>query len=155
SLPQSLTFPLVVFVTGYDQYALEAFEANALAYLLKPVEAERLAQVIDRAHRIQSYDSRREAEVRRIASFVQETPAPLRQPLRQIVGRKRDRYVLLSHEEVVFFRAEDGIVRAHTATENYWVNHQLSHLEACLPEELFFRAHRSAIVNLAKVKEMR
>jgi hypothetical protein len=58
-------------------------------------------------------------------------------------------------EEIIFFRADGGIVRAYTATDGYWVNYQLNYLEACLPEEMFFRAHRSAIVNMTKVKEMR
>lgn len=151
SLPEDVTPPLVIFTTGYDQHALAAFEANAVAYLLKPVEAERLAQVLDRAWRIHSFEPRRGAERQTLSSFIQNTPSPLR----QVVGRKRDRFFLLSHEEIIFFRADDGIVRAYTAIEGYWVNYQLSYLDACLPEEIFFRAHRSAIVNLTKVKEMR
>lgn len=152
SLPASASPPLVVFVTGYDEHALAAFEAHALAYLLKPVETDRLARVIDRAHRIHGFDAHREAEGRELAAFVQQTPVP---SLRQIVGRKRDRFVLLAREEIVFFRAEDGLVRAHTATDAYWVNYPLNQLEAALPEDLFFRAHRSALVNLAQIKELR
>src|SRR5262249_33930176 len=64
-------------------------------------------------------------------------------------------FFLLSPQEIYFFRADDGIVRAYTAGESYWINHQLNYLESCLPEEMFFRAHRSAIVNLTKVKEIR
>jgi len=150
SLPENVALPLVVFTTGYDQHALAAFEANAVAYLLKPVEAERLAQVLDRAWRIHSFDGRRGAERQALSSLIQNTPALLR----QVVGRKRDRFFLLSPEEIIFFRADDGIVRAYTAAEGYWVNYQLNYLDACLPEEIFFRAHRSAIVNLTKVKEM-
>ena len=151
SLPEDVALPLVVFTTGYDQHALAAFEANAVAYLMKPVEAERLAQVIDRAWRIHSFEARRGAVRRTLSSFIQNAPAPLQ----QVVGRKRDRFFLLSPEGIIFFRADGGIVRAYTATESYWVNYQLNYLEACLPEEMFFRAHRSAIVNLTKVKEMR
>jgi two-component system, LytTR family, response regulator len=151
SLPEDVALPLVVFTTGYDQHALAAFEANAVAYLLKPVEAERLAQVIDRAWRIHSFESQRGAERRTLSSFIQNAPTPLQ----QVVGRKRDRFFLLSPEEIIFFRADGGVVRAHTATDGYWVNYQLNYLEACLPEEMFFRAHRSVIVNLTKVKEMR
>jgi len=151
SLPEDAPLPLVVFTTGYDQHALAAFEANAVAYLLKPVEAERLAQVVDRAWRIHSFEPQRGAERRTLSSLIQNAPAPLQ----QVVGRKRDRFFLLSPEEIVFFRADGGVVRAYTATEGYWVNYQLNYLETCLPEELFFRAHRSVIVNLTKVKEMR
>jgi two-component system LytT family response regulator len=151
SLPEDVALPLVVFTTGYDQHALAAFEANAVAYLLKPVEAERLAQVIDRAWRIHSFEAQRGAVRRTLSSFIQNAPAPLQ----QVVGRKRDRYFLLSPEEIIFFRADGGVVRAHTATEGYWVNYQLNYLEGCLSEEMFFRAHRSVIVNLTKVKEIR
>src|SRR5262249_40869640 len=153
SLPEDAPLPLVVFTTGYDQHALAAFEANAVAYLLKPVEAERLAQVVDRAWRIHSFEPQRGAERRAPSSLLQNAPAPA--PLQQVVGRKRDRFFLLSPEEIVFFRADGGVVRAYTATEGFWVNYQLNYLETCLPEELFFRAHRSVIVNLTKVKEMR
>jgi DNA-binding LytR/AlgR family response regulator len=151
SLPEDVALPLVVFTTGYDQHALAAFEANALAYLLKPVEDERLAQVVDRAWRIHSFEAQRGAVRRTLSSFIQNAPAPLQ----QVVGRKRDRFFLLSPEEIIFFRADGGMVRAYTATEGYWVNYQLNYLDAGLPEEMFFRAHRSAIVNLTKVKEMR
>jgi DNA-binding LytR/AlgR family response regulator len=151
SLPADVTLPLVIFTTGYDQHALAAFEANAVAYLLKPVEAERLREALDRAWRIHSFERRRGAERRTLSSFIQNAPAPLQ----QVVGRKRDRFFLLSPEEIIFFRADGGIVRAYTAVEGYWVNYQLNYLEACLPEEMFFRAHRSVIVNLTKVKEMR
>jgi len=151
SLPGDLAMPLVIFTTGYDKHALAAFEANAVAYLLKPVEADRLAQVLDRAWRIHSFEPGRGAERQTLSSFIQTAPAPLQ----QVVGRKRDRFFLLAPEDVIFFRADNGIVRAHTAIEGYWVNYQLNYLEACLPEEMFFRAHRSALVNLTKVKEVR
>jgi two-component system, LytTR family, response regulator len=150
SLPEEVSLPLVIFTTGYDQHALAAFEANAVAYLLKPVEADRLAQVLDRAWRLHSFESQRSTERRRLSSFIQNAPA-----LQHVVGRKRDRFFLLSPEEIILFRADCGIVRAHTATEVYWVNYQLHYLEEYLPEEMFFRAHRSAIVNLTKVREMR
>src|SRR5499426_54952 len=151
SLPEDVTLPLVIFTTGYDQHALAAFEANAVAYLLKPVEAERLGEALDRAWRIHSFEPHRGAERQSLSSFIRNAPAPLQ----QVVGRKRDRFFLLSPEEIVFFRADGGVVRAFTAIEGYWVNYQLNYLESCLPEEVFFRAHRSAIVNLTKVKEMR
>lgn len=151
SLPENSRPPLVIFTTGYDQHAMAAFEANAIAYLLKPIEAERLAQALDRAWRIHSFEEQRGLEQRTLSSFIQSIPSQLR----QVVGRKRDRSFLISPEEIIFFRADDGIVRAYTATERYWVSYQLNYLETCLPGEVFFRAHRSAIVNLTKVKEMR
>jgi DNA-binding LytR/AlgR family response regulator len=151
SLPSGVRLPLVIFVTGYDQHALAAFEANALAYLLKPVEPERLAQAIERASRLMhvSRDYKREREhLQRVA---RETP----KPLRQIVCRKRDRLVLLPPEQILWFQVEDGIVRAHSGTETFWVNYQLGELEANLSSELFFRARREVLVNVSRIKEIR
>jgi DNA-binding LytR/AlgR family response regulator len=75
--------------------------------------------------------------------------------LRYVVGRKWDRFVLLTPAEICFFRAADGLVRAHTKDETYRVNYQFNQLEAGLPAELFFRAHRSVLVNLSQVQELR
>ena len=148
ALPRDISLPLVIFTTGYDRHALAAFEANAVAYLLKPVEDERLGQVIDRAYRIHSFETSR----------TEQNLAPLMKAevvkLRQVVGRKRSRYFLLRPDDILFFRVEDGIVRAHTASDDYWVNYQLNYLESVLSEATFFRAHRSVIVNMNKVREM-
>jgi two-component system, LytTR family, response regulator len=151
SLPQSLPKPLVVFVTGFDQHALEAFEANALAYLLKPVEAEQLAVVIERAERLSDREPERGAEDRRLA----EAARAIAPKLTQVVGRKRDRLVLLAPVDIVFFSAEDGLIKARTATDTYLVNHQLAELDGSLPEADFFRARRQVLVNLRAVKEIR
>lgn len=146
SVPPQAPLPLVIFVTGYDQHALAAFEANALAYLLKPVEPERLAQAVDRACRLD-----RDRERERLRRVAREAP----KPLRQIVCRKRDRAVLLPPEQIFWFQVEDGIVRAHTAAETFWVNYQLGELEAGLPAEMFFRARREVLVNLNRIREIK
>jgi two-component system LytT family response regulator len=151
SLPADTPKPLVVFVTGFDQHALEAFEANALAYLLKPVEAEQLVVVVERAARLCGEPETRADEDRRIAVAA----SALAPKLTQVVGRKRDRLVLLPPEEIVFFSVEDGLIKARTAADIYLVNHQLAELETSLPEADFFRARRQVLVNLRAVKEIR
>jgi two-component system, LytTR family, response regulator len=75
--------------------------------------------------------------------------------LARVVARKRDRIVLLPPAEIIFFQVDNGIVKAKTATDSYWVNHQLIELEEGLPDGLFFRARREVIVNLARVTEIR
>lgn len=149
SLPRDAPIPLVVFVTGYDQHALAAFDADALAYLLKPVEEERLAQAVDRARRLTAAGSGQERA--RIAEVVRRAPAALR----QIVCRKQDRVVLMPPEQVFWFQVEDGIVKAHTASGTFWVNYQLGELESALPGEMFFRARREALVNVGRIREIR
>lgn len=145
AIPAETPRPLIIFVTGFDRHALEAFEANALAYLLKPVEAEQLATVLERASKLCAFD-----QDHAVAEVVQAR-APV---LEQIVGCKRDRFVLLNPDDILYFNAEDGLVRAKTATESYVVNYQLAELETALAAA-FFRARRSTLVNLRRVKEIR
>ncbi len=151
SVPANVTLPLVIFVTGYDQHALAAFDANALAYLLKPVEPERLAQAVERARKLGAVTGGRAREQEHILRVARESP----KVLRQIVCRKRDRLVLTPPDQILWFQVEDGIVKAHTAADTFWVNHQLTELEASLPSERFFRARREVLVNLNRIKEIR
>jgi two-component system LytT family response regulator len=149
SISPELPRPLIIFVTGFDRHALEAFEANALAYLLKPVEKEQLSTVLERAAKLCAFERLRHEEDRRVAEV-----ANARMPaLEQVVARRRERFILLSPDEILYFMAEDGLVRAKTAAESLLVNYQLADLEAGLPA--FFRARRSALVNLKRVKEIR
>ena len=150
ALSPEMPRPLIIFVTGFDRHALEAFEANALAYLLKPVEQEQLATVLERASKLCAFERLRTEEERLVAE-VARSRAPV---LEQIVGCKRDRFVLLNPDESLYFSAEGGLVRAKTATESYVVNYQLAELETALAQA-FFRARRSALVNLKRVKEIR
>src|SRR5581483_5979107 len=151
SVRRNVPLPLVIFVTGYDQHALAAFEADALAYLLKPVTPERLAHVLDRARKFSRSPDEHEREREHLLQVVRESP----KGLHHIVCRKRDRMLLIVPENVLWFAAEDGIVKAHTESEVYWVDYQLAELEASLPEELFFRARREVLVNVNRIKEIR
>ena len=143
--------PLVIFVTGYDQHALAAFEANALSYLLKPVRPERLAQAVEHARKLIAVSGAAESEQERVLHIARESP----RPLRHVVGRKRDRLILLAPHDIFWFQVEDRIVKARTETETFWVNYQLGELEANLPEGQFFRARREVLVNVGKIKEIR
>jgi DNA-binding LytR/AlgR family response regulator len=149
SIPESVPYPLVVFVTGFDRHALEAFEANALAYLLKPVEADRLAAVLERAVKLCEYERLRQDEDQLVADVARASA-----PLRQVVGRKRDRFILLDPSDVLYFIAESGVIKARTAQDSYLVNYQLSELEESLSDS-FFRARRSVLVNLKRIREIR
>src|SRR5690349_969951 len=100
SVRRAVTLPLVIFVTGYDQHALAAFEADALAYLLKPVAPERLAQVIDRALKFGAAGVERERE--HLLKVARESP----KGLRHVVCRKRDRLLLLPPENILWFASE-------------------------------------------------
>lgn len=151
SIPSKIPLPLIIFTTGYDQHALAAFEVNALAYLLKPIEPERLAQAVERARRLNAFTDDKEAERQSLLRAAQAAP----KPLRRVVCRSRDRLVLVPVEQILWFQVEGGIVKARSSNESFWVNYQLSELEAALPEDLFFRARRDVLVNLTRIKEIK
>jgi two-component system, LytTR family, response regulator len=151
SIPSKVPLPLVIFTTGYDQHALEAFEVNALAYLLKPVEPDRLTQAVERARRLNAFAEEKEAERKNLLRAAREG----RKVLRRVVCRSRDRMVLVPVEQILFFQVEGGMVMAKSASEQFWVNYQLNELEAALPDDLFFRARRDVLVNLARIKEIK
>jgi DNA-binding LytR/AlgR family response regulator len=150
ALPESSPIPLVIFITGYDEHALAAFEANALAYLLKPVEEERLAAALDRARLLLANTRDRQADAENLRDVV----AQRRAPMDRIVGKKLDRFYLLRPDEIVFFSAEDGLVKAHSLKESYTVDLPLSDLESDLSSRQFFRANRAALVNLNRIREI-
>jgi two-component system, LytTR family, response regulator len=149
ALPSATPLPLVIFATGYDQYALAAFETNAIGYLLKPINRERLGQAIERACKLSLSETLANEERARLREVVQQAT-----PLEQIVARKRDRFVLLPLEQIFFLRVEDGLLHVKTEAESYWTDYQINELETRLPHPPFFRAHRAVLVNLRKVKEI-
>jgi len=150
AIPATVKMPLVIFATSYDEHALEAFDANAIAYLLKPIEPERLTGALERARRLLGSDKERaENEVR-----VQEIAVSDKR-LQRIVCRKQNRFLLVDPMEILWFYIDGGIVRAKTSSENYWANYQLNQLEAGLDPELFFRARREVLVNLSKIKSLK
>lgn len=150
SIPSAIEIPLVIFTTGYDQHALAAFEANALAYLLKPIEPERLSFAIERSIKLCSLSGEKERERENI---LRATGAP--KTLRQIVCRKNGRALLVPSEQILWFQVQDGIVHATTAKDSFWVNYQLAELEAALPPHRFFRARREVLVNMSQIKEIK
>jgi DNA-binding LytR/AlgR family response regulator len=151
SIPSAIVIPLVIFTTGYDQHALAAFEANALAYLLKPIEPERLSFAIERSSKLCSLSAEKERERENILRATSEAP----KTLRKIVCRKNGHALLVPSEQILWFEVKDGIVRAMTAKDSFWVNYQLAELEVALPPEEFFRARREVLVNISRIKEIK
>jgi DNA-binding LytR/AlgR family response regulator len=151
SLPAETPWPLVVFATAFDQYALAAFEANAAGYLLKPVNAEKLRKTVERVCRLLGSPEQVSGERDRLRKLAGAAPGELR----QVVARMRDRFLLIPLEDVCFFSVADGLTRVKTEAGLYRTDYTVQDLEARLPDPPFFRAHRSVIVNLRKVKEIR
>jgi two-component system LytT family response regulator len=142
--------PVIVVVTAYDQHALEAFDAGAVDYLLKPVRQERLAQAVERAKRVSGQEA-----VERLARL-QEIADPMLsgQRLKKIVGKAGPEYFLLNAAEIYAFLAEGDIVWITTARKKYQATQTLKMLEERLRNTSFQRIHRNALVNVDHVRKM-
>ncbi|MEK7824330.1 MAG: response regulator, partial [Candidatus Eisenbacteria bacterium] len=141
--------PVVVFVTAYDQHAVEAFEVAALDYLLKPIRRERLAEAVRRvAHEVRS--GRRAAGQEAAVRSVLKSPEVQQslEPLRRLPVRFRREVKLLDLEQVVRIVSRDRVVLACAEGREYLVDYTLQELEERLPPGQFVRAHRAALVNI-------
>ncbi len=136
--------PAVIFVTAYDDYAVRAFEEDAVDYLVKPVDGQRLAAALDRLVR------RRERE--RLQPGLDRALARAGGRPFRIVARKRNRIVLLDPAEVTHLSADHTLVFAWSGGNSYLVPRTLQELEEELAPHGFRRTHRSALVNLAHVR---
>jgi two-component system LytT family response regulator/two-component system response regulator LytT len=145
-----------IFVTAYDQHAIEAFDVNAVDYLLKPVEAGRLSPAVDRARRRIQTDrtparERSTDEMERLLQLLSD-----RQDRReQLAVKVADRFLLVQSDEVVHASVEDDVITVVTnslsGTSNY---RTLDELQARLDPAVFWRVHRSHLVNINKIKEI-
>jgi two-component system response regulator LytT len=153
-LADSDTGSRLVFVTAFDRHAVEAFEINAVDYLLKPVEAERLATAVDRVRkRVQSDRAGQPGpdNLDRVLQLLSE-----RQNRReQLAVKVGERFLLIQADEVVHASVEDDVITVVTnslsGTSNY---RTLDELQARLDPEVFWRVHRSHLVNINKIREI-
>jgi two-component system, LytTR family, response regulator len=161
--------PVVVFVTAYDQYAMRAFDAAAVDYLLKPVGSDRLAAAVERAERLTTRDQRaaHEARLAELLEYLDrrtpENTEPSAEYLRHLSIPLPDRIAVVATERLVAAEVEDGLTRLYVVGEpssgatrvvRHTVSTPLDALERRLDPERFVRVHRAAIVQLDAVREM-
>ena len=150
---QQLTAPpVIVFATAYDEYAVRAFEANAIDYLLKPVQPGRLERTLSRVRqRIPAGSSIPvNSDLRDIRMLVGERAGPLR----RIAARRGKRIVIIPLREVIRVEIEDKLVFAVTASDRLLLEKTITELETMLEPVGFLRISRGELVNLETVKEL-
>jgi len=135
--------PAIVFVTAYDEYALRAFEVHALDYLLKPIEPERFVRTLARVRETlgDKSDGRLEALLDTL-------------PLDRLVVRTKGKVFFLKPSEIDWIEADGKHAKLHAGKETHVVRQQLQRLEPRLAPHGFVRVHRSAIVNVDRIKEL-
>jgi two-component system LytT family response regulator len=150
------TMPAVIFVTAYDQFAVKAFEVNALDYLLKPFDDERFTAALDRAKRALRQDPVNLADLgRRLAGLLDQTAAGTAgKPMTRLIVKETGRALFLNVDELDWIEAADYCVKLHVRGHTHLLRQSLQSLESRLDPHRFFRVHRSALVNLDRVKEI-
>ncbi|MBV8847692.1 MAG: response regulator transcription factor [Bryobacterales bacterium] len=143
--------PVVVIVTAFDEYAIEAFEAGAIDYLLKPVSQARLKKAIERARKLRSKPLEKANAVAAISSVAVQ---PNFAAGRKIIGRSGSDYVLLDLDEILCFQAEGELVWIVTSKQRLLASQTLRLIEERLQNQPFQRVHRNAIVNVNHIRKM-
>src|SRR4051812_28333261 len=129
--------PHIVFCTAYDQHAVDAFELNAVDYLLKPISRARLGQALDRAR----------------ASAPQPALNHAARPVRFLV-KSAAHYVVVGESRVLYFASEEGLTKLVADSGQFWMDPTLNELEQRLDAARFFRISRAALINLNAVAEV-
>jgi two-component system LytT family response regulator len=140
--------PHIIFTTAHDQYALRAFEIQAVDYLLKPFTRERLSSAVERARKEILLGSPQSAGNG-------AAPRSESRYTSRIVFKSRGRIVFLPVSDIRWISAEENYVRICTHTETHLLRETMARLEEKLDPEMFLRVHRSSIVNLQHIKEVR
>jgi two-component system, LytTR family, response regulator len=151
--------PYIVFVTAYDKYALEAFKVQAIDYILKPICEEKVRDVMKRIaesmrlNRWQEVDSRLGTIIHMIERQKKELPMP--GELDRFTIKNRGRIYFIETSSIDWIQAEGNYVTLHTGSNKHLLRIKMNQLEERLNSKLFVRVHRSTIVNIQSIKELR
>ena len=148
---KGMELPHVIFITAYDQYAVEAFRLEALDYLLKPVDRVRLAESIERARR--AVLDRKVPDMPGVSSGA--APAPQAAPRSKLAVRCNNRHFIVDANDVIYATIDNGLITLVTTNLEGHSNYRtIEDLQAALDPDQFWRVHRSFLVNINKIKEV-
>jgi two-component system response regulator LytT len=155
---QKIPMPQIVFATAFDQYAVKAFEVNALDYILKPFDKKRIAQTVQKAIK-NIKDQEEEAALpdtaSRLESLVKLLESKQPQPRAKVLIRSAGRMILVDQRDIAYASIEDGVITVYTSSVEGESNcRTLEELADSLDANLFWRAHRSYLVNINRIKEV-
>jgi two-component system LytT family response regulator len=144
--------PEIIFTTAYDKFALRAFEVHAVDYILKPFERDRFYSALDAArNRVQARANKDVAN--RMATLLAELRSRSSGPVK-IAVKTEGRILLIEANDIQWVEAAGNYAELHTGQDSHLVRETMTKLAERLPEETFVRINRSAIVNLAAIKEL-
>ncbi|MBK8151500.1 MAG: response regulator transcription factor [Acidobacteria bacterium] len=144
--------PAIIFVTAYDQYALEAFDVHALDYLLKPFNRERLRRALGRART--DIENRSKGKIdERLASLIADLKAEKRY-LERLLVKSTGRVFFIKTDEIDWIEAAGNYLKLHLGREGHLIRETMNSIESKLDPNRFLRIHRSTIVNIDRIKEL-
>jgi two-component system LytT family response regulator len=146
------TLPAVVFVTAFDEYAIRAFEVDAIDYLLKPVTAERFAAAVTRVlARIDRRDTSNDGPLRTLASRVTTNRGVA---ITRFVARRANKHYFVRVADIDYIEADGNYIRLHTGDRSHLIRETMKSVEAKLDPEAFVRIHRSAFVAVDRIQSI-
>lgn len=140
--------PAIIFTTAYNQYAIKAFDFQAIDYLIKPFSRQRLELAVKRVRNKLSSGEDSFQSIKELLSSWR----PGQEYLRRIPSKVGEKIYILTDDEIVYFASENKLLFAHTSESKFLINYRFEDLQSRLDPEKFFRIHRSSIVNLNYVK---
>jgi len=144
--------PNIAFVTAYDQFALQAFDVNAIDYLLKPFDRERFERTLARAKQQIALQKREDAQAALLRIRSEQNARS--QPVKRILVRSGEKAFFVRPEEISWIEAQGNYVALHVGAQSFLVRQTITALEATLDPAKFQRIERSRIVNLDAIREM-
>lgn len=151
SLPKE-KLPLIIFVTAYDEFAVKAFRENAIDYILKPFDAERIHLSLKRAREMKNLKEQAAYSSRIMTAL--DTIQSKREFLQKIPIRDGGKIYFVNTAEVLWIEADADYIRFHTQNKTHLARETMSGIEKQLDPEKFIRIHRSTIVNLDHIREL-
>jgi len=136
--------PIIIFSTAYDQYALKAFEMNAIDYLLKPYSKERLIQAVQKAIEKAAAGNKEDTHVEKLVKTLEDTNPEY---LQRIAVKSRHKVSVIAIDEVIYLEAEGDYVMIHTKDNKHLKEKTMKYFESHLEPDRFIRVHRSFIIN--------
>jgi len=143
--------PAVIFTTAFDQYALQAFEENAVDYLVKPVSEEKLDRAVTKLSKLLGKNTvAQSVNWKELLSSIQQKE----NTIRRFSVRSGDKMFIVAGEDVIYFEAQDKCTFLYTSKDSYIIPFTLRELEERLEHDLFIRIHRSTIVNIDHIQSI-
>ena len=144
--------PYIVFVTAFNEYAVKAFEVEALDYINKPFDKARLQKSIDRYKKVTEQKDELHHYEQKIKSILEDMGTP--KTLDRFIVKKRDKYFILNADDVLWIESDGNYLQIMTDDDKYLIRHTLTGFEDYLDKNQYYRISRSVIVNIDRVKSI-